>query len=418
MLFGSSGIRQLYSHDLLVIAQKVGAVLGGGEKEIILGRDTRTTGEALFTSCASGITGAGGTISKAGICPTPTVAYAARYGNAGCMITASHNPEPYNGLKLFNRDGSSFSQEQQEEVEQALSTTAWTDWETQGAVKDIPALELHTRAILEKRSIREGLEVILDCGNGAGSTMTPYLLGTAGVRTISLNANPSGIFTRPSEPLPENLTYLPDMIRKTGVSCAIVHDGDADRMMAFDGRGRFISGDTLLILFAKYRGAKRVVTTYDASMRIEEIADVKRTPVGDAYVSEQLVRWGDFGGEPSGACIFPEISYCPDGPYAAALLCEMAGEWDLAAEIDAIPTYPVLRSSVECADARQVMYALGATSPTDGIRIDEENGWCLVRASGTEPKIRLTAEGRSLETAKQMLEKAGELLRLARTEMK
>ncbi len=106
-------------------------------------------------------------------------------------------------------------------------------------------------------------------------------------------------------------------------------------MMAFDNKGRYISGDHLLVLFARYLGAKHVVTTSDASMIIEDCADVRRTPVGDAYVSEELLTWGDFGGEPSGAWIFPKISYCPDGPFAAALFCEMSSEWDIAAEIDA-----------------------------------------------------------------------------------
>ncbi len=116
-------------------------------------------------------------------------------------------------------------------------------------------------------------------------------------------------------------------------------------MMAFDNKGRYIDGDHLLMLFAKYLDAKQVVTTSDASMIIEEIAEVRRTPVGDTYVSEELLKWGDFGGEPSGAWIFPKISYCPDGPYAAALFCEIASEWNVANELDAMPSYPILRES-------------------------------------------------------------------------
>jgi phosphoglucosamine mutase len=189
-------------------------------------------------------------------------------------------------------------------------------------------------------------------------------------------------------------------------------------MMAFDRNGKFIPGDALLILFAKYLGAKQVVTTYDASMAIEEVAEVRRTPVGDAFVSEQLVRWGDFGGEPSGAWIFPQISRCPDGPYAAALFCEMAGEWDLPSEIASIPTYPILRTSLELENAHDLLYALGAVNPTDGIRIEEEDGWCLIRASGTEPKIRFTAEGKNLDIAKGLLVKGEDMVRIIRKEVK
>ncbi|PKG32011.1 MAG: phosphoglucomutase, partial [Methanoregula sp.] len=177
----------------------------------------------------------------------------------------------------------------------------------------------------------------------------------------------------------------------------------------------YIGGDHLLMLFARYLDAKRVVTTSDASMIIDEIADVHRTPVGDAYVSEELITWGDFGGEPSGAWIFPQISLCPDGPFAAALLCEIASEWNIAEEIDAMPTYPVLRESFKTDAAREILTSLGSPNPTDGIRLSDDDGWCLVRASGTEPKIRVTAEGRTREKAKAMLEKGKELIRQGKT---
>jgi phosphoglucosamine mutase len=205
------------------------------------------------------------------------------------------------------------------------------------------------------------------------------------------------------------------MVKKTGSECAVVHDGDADRMMAFDSRGRYIDGDHLLMLFAQYLDAKHVVTTSDASMIIEEIAEVRRTPVGDTYVSEELLKWGDFGGEPSGAWIFPKISYCPDGPFAAALFCEIASEWNVAEMLDAMPSYPILRESSFCETARETVSALGAENPTDGIRIVEEDGWCLIRASGTEPKIRITAEGKNLQKTKELIEKGRNLIMQGKT---
>ena len=260
-----------------------------------------------------------------------------------------------------------------------------------------------------------GIEVIVDCGNGAGCNLTPSLLTEAGAKPICINCNPSGYFARPSEPLEEHLGYIGKMVKNTGARCAVVHDGDADRMMAFDNRGRYIDGDHLLMLFTKYLGARQVVTTSDASMIIDEVADVQRTPVGDAYVSEKLLEWGDFGGEPSGAWIFPHISYCPDGPYAAALFCEIASEWDTAHEIDSMPSYPILRESFPDEHAREKVSALGATSPTDGLRNADEDGWYLIRASGTEPKIRITAEGRTLRKAKAMLAKGKERVMQGKT---
>ncbi|MDD1679818.1 MAG: phosphoglucomutase, partial [Methanomicrobiales archaeon] len=153
-------------------------------------------------------------------------------------------------------------------------------------------------------------------------------------------------------------------------------------------------------------GKKEVVTTMDASMAIEEIAEVRRTPVGDAFVSEQLRTWGNFGGEPSGTWIFPEVSLCPDGIFAAALFCEIATEWNISEEIDRMPHLSMLRRSIPTDAHFPVLRALGATNPTDGIRTQQDDGWILVRASGTEPKIRITVEGKTPERAKQLLKVA------------
>lgn len=403
MLFGSSGIRRKFDQTLVETALKVGSVLATQSSDCIVGMDTRTTSPLLAHLVVSGIMGSGGTARVAGIVPTPSVAFNTRTAKTGCMITASHNPEEYNGLKLFNPDGSSFTLAQQAEMEMLLKAPQWADWQHQGTAQTFDAITPHKNAILDLTTIKPDLSVIIDCGNGAGCTLTPSLLADAGAKITCINCDTSGHFGRPSEPLKEHLGYLGEMVKKTESSCAVVHDGDADRMMAFDNRGRYIDGDHLLMLFADYLDAKKVVTTSDASMIIEGIAEVRRTPVGDSYVSEELLKWGDFGGEPSGAWIFPKISLCPDGPYAAALFCEIASEWDVATKLDAMPSYPILRESFVCNDARDIVSSLGASSPTDGIRVADEDGWYLIRASGTEPKIRITAEGKSLQKAKEML---------------
>ncbi|KUK60915.1 MAG: Phosphoglucomutase/phosphomannomutase alpha/beta/alpha domain I [Methanoculleus marisnigri] len=158
------------------------------------------------------------------------------------------------------------------------------------------------------------------------------------------------------------------------------------------------------MLFAKYLDRKHVVTTVDASMAIEEVAEVHRTPVGDSFVSEELLSWGDFGGEASGSWIFPEHSYCPDGIYAAALLCEIASEWSIAEELDRMPRYTLLREAYRVDAPAEIMAAIGADEPTHGIRFEDEDGWYLIRASGTEPKVRITAEGKTPAKAKEMLD--------------
>lgn len=420
MLFGSSGIRRRYDGDLVTLAMQVGKAVASDAKTVITGRDTRTTGEVIAAAFMAGAASEGARVINGGIVPTPTIAYNARNADNACMVTASHNPEPYNGLKLFNPDGSSFTRNHQEKIEkeiQEIAAKPGRDWKRQGTIEISHIIKEHESAISSRVRIKDGLRMVIDCGNGAGSVITPTLLREMGVITNALNADTSGVFSRQSEPLPENMSYIPSIIKKTGSSGAVVHDGDADRMMAYDNNGNFIPGDVLLILFAKYLDAKRVVTTYDASMAIDEVAEVRRTPVGDAYVSEQLVRWGDFGGEPSGAWIFPVISYCPDGPYAAALFCEMAGEWNIAGEIAEIPQYPILRTSIEIPSAYDLLYGLGATNPTDGIRIEDDDGWCLIRASGTEPKVRLTAEGRTPDIAKRLLDKGQEMVHIMNKEV-
>jgi len=404
MLFGSSGIRQKYSHNLVYLAQRTGLAVGAGSGSVLVGRDTRNTSGILESALMSGILGSGCSVQSCGIVPTPTVAYGARNIAKGVMITASHNPDEYNGIKLFNPDGSLLTPDEQETIEQRVAAPCWSGWECQGDCTRVDAATPHEDAILRARSIGRETRVILDCGGGAGASLTPRLLKELGIRTTCINCTPQSPFPRPSEPVPENLPYLPEMVRKCGAACAIAHDGDADRMVAFDGRGTFICGDQMLMLFARYLGAKRVVTTFDASMALEEVAEVRRTPVGDTYVSGALRSWGDFGGEPSGAWIFPQISLCPDGPYAAALFCEIASEWNIMEVIASMPRYPILRESFACEDAKRIVTTLGAANPTDGFRHETEEGWFLVRASGTEPKIRITSEGKTPDRAKALMD--------------
>jgi len=413
MLFGSSGIRRVFNKDLLFISRDVGCAVAGPDKKIVVGRDARTTGMILQNAFMAGCLYSGADVSDGGIAPTPTVAFAAKKRDVGCCITASHNPEEYNGLKLINPDGSAFTKKQQSETEILISQKTGAYWRSQGEIRTEDIITPHMDAILDSVSISREIKMVLDCGGGAGSMITPKLLKSAGVLTCCINCNVNGRFPRPSEPLEKNLPYIRSMILKTDSDGAVIHDGDADRFMAFDDKGRYIGGDHMLMLFSEYLGAKKVVTTSDASMAIEEIAEVHRTPVGDSYVSEELLSWGDFGGEPSGSWLFPKHSLCPDGIYAAALFCSIAAENKVSALIDEMPDYPILRRSYMCKSAREVLTILGAENPTDGIRIADEDGWCLIRASGTEPKVRITAEGKTKETAKRMEEKGYNLLHSA-----
>jgi phosphoglucosamine mutase len=412
-LFGTSGIRRIADRNLLEIALKVGLALGRSHGPVVVARDTRTSGEALKYAVIAGLMSAGSKCYDAGMVPTPTLAFSAREFEAGVMITASHNPPEYNGIKIFNPDGSSYVATQQDELERwlegPLPTTSWQ--KMQGScLSYAEAVSKHTTHIMRNLTVSRKTRIVLDCTCGAASVITPFLLRQMGCDVVGLNTHPSGFFPHDAEPIEENVGDLRRICGELG-SVGIVHDGDADRMMAIDEKGRFIPGDKLLVLLAKHIAARDVVTTVDASMIVEEQGlHTVRTKVGDTYVSEQLQSRGDFGGEPSGAWVFPRNSLCPDGIYAAALLASIASENTLSSLVDAIPQYPIIRGSIPNTEGTPDIEAVGRIEKPiriesiDGSKLIFDDGWVLIRPSGTEPKVRITAEARTEARARQLYE--------------
>ena len=412
-LFGTSGIRRVVDRSLLELALKTGLAVGRTYGQVVVGSDTRTSSDAVKHAFMAGVLMAGAEGWDAGVIPTPTLALAARGFRAGAMITASHNPPEYNGIKLLNPDGAAFDAGQREQVEamvlgDSLSVTSWDKIKT-GRVYS-GAIEGHIEHILKSFPGEFRLKVVLDCGGGAASVITPELLTRMGCEVVALNCEPSGFFPRPTEPTEDNLKDLARVTKEAGADLGIAHDGDGDRMMAVDDKGRFIAGDKLLVLFARQLGAKKVITTIDASMVIDEVGfSVNRTRVGDIYVSEELKRDGEFGGEPSGSWIFPASTLCPDGIYAAAQLVSLAGHQRLSNLVDDIPAYSLIRGSVAGKGVAmpELEKRLSAMAPLsvngiDGIKLGFTDGWLLVRASGTEPKVRITVEAKSEARARYL----------------
>ncbi len=412
-LFGTSGIRTVADKNLIQLALKVGLITGRVYGNVIVGSDTRTSSDAMKHALISGLLAAGSRCYDAGVIPTPTLAFATREFSAGVMITASHNPPEYNGIKLLNPDGSAFDSYQRKQIEEMISSDSfsaapWDEIKSSNAYAE--AVEKHTERILHDFSDGFKLKVVVDCGCGAASVVTPYLLRKLGCEVIALNCYPSGFFPHAIEPVEANLGDLMRATSEFGADLGIAHDGDSDRMMVVDDRGRFVSGDKLLVIFAQGTGAKKVVTTIDASMAIDEMGfNITRTKVGDTYVSEELKKGGDFGGEPSGCWVFPDISLCPDGIYAAARVVAIANQQRLSQLVDSIPNYPLLRGSISSEGVvmsrleQQVMAIKPkSVSNIDGIKLNFDDGWLLIRASGTEPKIRLTAEAKSAKRARQL----------------
>lgn len=418
-LFGSSGIRGLVGKDIdAELGVRIGRAVGNIADSVVVGKDPRTSGDLLVNALIAGLIEGGAEPYRAGMVPTPTLAFAASHFDCGLMVTASHNPPEYNGVKMWNRDGSAFDGEQTAEVERLIASggerTGWDNmfheqpWE--GAVEE------HVLAIVQEVGSVER-PMVLDCGCGATGPVSPRLFRELGCPLTVLNANPDGYFPgRPSEPSEENLQDLMALCRCKGV-VGVAHDGDGDRMVAVDEMGRYVSGDRLLALFAYLLEVKEMVAPVDASMVLDDIVGgpVTRTRVGDAFVSEALRKNGlPFGGEPSGTFIFPSVSFCPDGMLAGAKLLQLLEGRPLCAMVDALPVYPSMRDSFHFqperreavgARLREEMSSMeGRLTTVDGFRVDREDGWLLVRLSGTEPKVRMTAEARNTADLERIAE--------------
>lgn len=416
--FGSSGIRGLANVEVTPrLALQVGQVLGEFYNSVIIGRDPRTTGPMLASALIAGVLSAGADAVDAGLVSTPTLARGAADYGCGVEVTASHNPAPYNGIKIWNPDGMAFDEKQQDEIEAALDAGKFraSAWDGVGRLTSRGDLVAeHIDAILAEIGTAK-LRVVVDCACGATATITPFLLREMGCQVIALNAQPDGHFPgREPEPTEENLGLLMNTVRSAHADLGIAHDGDGDRMVAVDSEGTFLGGDALLPLFAKQEVRHALVVPVDASMVLEDLlpnATVYRTRVGDVYVAGELKRRGaDFGGEPSGTWIFPKATLCPDGVYAAARLVKIAAQGSLTSAVRAIPRYPMIRGAVPFDRTKRsqvetrldgALRNLGADVTTvDGWRLQWDDGWALVRLSGTEPKIRVLAEARDDARAK------------------
>ena len=421
-LFGSSGVRGVVNREMTPeLACAIGMAVGSLADRAAVGTDSRTSGPMIEAAFSGGLMAAGCDVYSAGLVTTPTLAEAARGMCAGGMITASHNPPEYGGIKLWNPDGMGFGEEQSRLVEKAVSSRKFKlkPWDEVGTKHIMTeAVDGHIERIMCGVG-HARLKVVVDCANGPAYNITPLVLQRMGCRVITLNANPDGRFPgRAPEPVEEHLADLKNTVVSTKSDLGIAHDGDADRMVAVDDKGRFLGGDQLLALFAMKYAKKRLVVTVDASMAIDDTvkAKVTRVRVGDVFVSEAVKRLkADFGGEPSGTWIFPDQTYCPDGILAAARLVEMASRKRLSELRKKIPVYPTLRSAVSFDQSRKAMILkrieteLRAVDSEelltmDGFRLQFTDGWALVRPSGTEPKIRILAEARNDKRAKDIMD--------------
>ena len=430
-LFGTSGIRgKIGSEVTCELALNVGKSLAyylGNEGRVVLGYDTRNTNQMLDQAICAGLLESGVDVIKIGMVPTPLVGYATEKldADAGIMLTASHNPSQYNGIKLWNKNGMAYTSEQEEKIEEIYADKQYcsVSWDKVGNLSFNEEIKgQYIDDLVAMVDIEKGLKVVVDCASGAGSEISPLVFRKAGCEVTTLNSQPDGFFPgRNPEPNAENLQTLMKTVVAIGADLGIAHDGDADRMITVDEKGEISPFDSLLALISKEFDGD-VVTTVDAGLCMDESVkgEVFRTPVGDVNVAEVIIeKDAAFGGEPSGTWLHPDFCMCPDGILSGLRMAELVSKKgklsDLLAEI---PSYPNIREKITCSKEAKVKVMenmedllkgafddIADVNSLDGVRLTfADDSWVLVRPSGTEDYIRITLESRDAQRADEIKE--------------
>jgi phosphomannomutase / phosphoglucomutase len=419
-LFGTNGVRGVTGQDLTpALVFSIGKALGHLRTgRIAVGRDTRTSGETLANALKAGLLATGCDVDDCGILPTPALQYLVRDGyDGGAMITASHNPPEYNGVKIIEPDGTEMGDEETLRLEELIFRPGLpvTTWDRAGKEHRVPhLLDRYIEGILRHfpGSPGKGMTVVVDPGSGPACITTPKILTGLGCRVLTVNGIMDGTFPgRLPEPSAEGLKNLADLVTSSGASFGIAHDGDADRAVFIDEKGQFVeeNAEFAIVLQHICRQKKGVVVTPVSSGQvIEETAriegsTIRYTPVGSIYVARtmrDLLSQGEpviFGGEGNGGLIFPEHQFCRDGGMTAAMMVSiLAGpEKKLSELVRRLPGRHIIKEKIAARKSAEILTRLPAQFPdcridtTDGVKIFSGNAWALVRASGTEPIIRI-----------------------------
>jgi phosphoglucosamine mutase len=397
----------------------------GNEGTVVIGYDTRTTNTMLDQAITAGLLESGVNVVKIGMVPTPLVGYATEKldADAGIMLTASHNPSQYNGIKLWNKNGMAYTSAQEAKIEEIYAEKSYISvtWDKVGSMSVNNEIKgQYIDDLVSMVDIKEGLKVVIDCASGAGSEISPLVFRKAGCEVTTLNSQPDGFFPgRNPEPNAENLGNLMKTVVAIGADLGIAHDGDADRMITVDEKGNISPFDSLLALISKeFEGD--IVTTVDAGLCMDESVkgEVLRTPVGDVNVAEVIIeKNAAFGGEPSGTWLHPDFCMCPDGILSGLRMAEIVSRDGKLSELLAqIPSYPNIREKITCSKEAKVKVMenmeellkdafddIVDVNSLDGVRLTfADDSWVLVRPSGTEDYIRITLESRDAERAEEI----------------
>ena len=435
-LFGTFGVRRT-ANDVLTpeFASRLAACYGTQIKgTVAVGGDTRTSTLMLKQAVTAGLLSSGCDVVDLGILPTPGVQYAVRkYYDGGVMITASHNPPQYNGLKFLDADGIGIPDDMELEIEKLY----FDDEPDRVEFHEIGELYHNDKVIdeyvdeavskVDTDAIREAnLKVVVDCGSGAGCFTAPYLIRKLGCDVTTLNSQPDGFFPgRNPEPIEENLQELIHVVKELNADIGLAHDGDADRTICIDEKGNFVLGDKTFTLVEKQmlkeNNGGTIVTTVATSQAIYDVAEefngeVIATAVGDLLVARKLKEEdGLFGGEENGGLIFPDFVYGRDAVMTVAKILEIVAreKKPLSELVAELPVYYASKMKIECPDDQKefVMSSIAEEIKTttdfeldltDGVKILKDDGWVIIRPSGTEPIFRCFSESDSQAKADEM----------------
>ncbi len=413
MLFGTSGIRGKFGEKITdELAYKCGYVFG--DKELAIAGDLRKSTPILINAIINGALERGKKIYYLGFVPTPILAYFTQIKKIpGIMVTASHNPEEDNGLKFY-RDGNEISKSEEKEIEEKIKNFKKEKNNKIGEIINIDFKEEYLKLIRKNINIEKIKKikplVVVDC-NGVTKNITPLILEMIGCKVITINCSGDG-FYRPSEPEEKNLGLLKKVVKEKNALLGIAHDGDGDRIAVVDENGEFIEKDVLLAMFVEKEVKNAYVGTVEQSMMINDILKEKNAkiyivPVGSRNVSNIIKKENaDFGGEPAGEFIFKNGVRTGDGVLSAAKIIEIAIEKKLSEYKKKFKTYPIKRLKFKVNDKEKTMEKIKEKingNEIDGIRIEDE-GFILIRPSGTENVIRLTIEQKTEEKLNKKLE--------------
>lgn len=442
-LFGTNGIRGVVNKDMnSTLALQIGQAWGTYLKKTILrpkcaiGTDARLSNHMLKSAVIAGFLSTGCDVIDVGLVPTPALQYTVKEKrfDAGVIITASHNPPQFNGIKGTAYDGTELTKDVEEAIEKIYFSQqgVLSEWNDVGGYSTWDgAIELYINGILSHIDItsikKQQFHVVLDCGNGVGSFVAPILLKKLGCIVTELNCEPDGTFPgRHSEPIPENLTMLMNEVSENGASFGVGLDGDADRAIFIDEHGSYIWGDKSLSLIGKYITKKKkggvTVTPVTTSTCFEDVirqnkGQVIYTKVGSPIVARVMKENNAvFGGEENGGLIFPEFQYCRDSAMSLAKILEiLATERRPLSELIAeIPSYEILKTKIACPDEKKELIMtllveemkthneISNIDRTDGLKLYMKDGWVLMRPSGTEPIFRVYAEAKEKQRVEQI----------------